>query len=342
MTYRLYDWEKPLLVMAYEGRQSILPNLTAIYDQALLEQAYAHCDAVTAANSRSFSLASRLLPKPKRQAIRALYAFCRTTDDIVDHPSARTSEALCDWWGDALVGMPPQDQPVALAWTDASARYQIPQQYAQQLIYGVERDLHQTRYHTFADLAQYCYGVASTVGLMSMHIIGYASDEAVKYAVKLGVALQLTNILRDVAEDWQYGRLYLPQEELEDFGLRETDIANGRMTARWRNFMQFQLARTHRLYEEAWPGIAMLAPEGRLATAAAAEFYRGILDDIAAHDYDVFSRRAHLTKWDKLRQLPGLWWRTRQLNQTQAGEAAPVPAVPRGWLTASCNDGCKQ
>ena len=99
MTYRLYDWEKPLLVMAYEGRQSILPNLTAIYDQALLEQAYAHCDAVTAANSRSFSLASRLLPKPKRQAIRALYAFCRTTDDIVDHPSARTSEALCDWWG---------------------------------------------------------------------------------------------------------------------------------------------------------------------------------------------------------------------------------------------------
>ncbi len=337
MTYRYYHWEKPLLAMAYEGRHSTLPTeLTAVYDPALLEQAYAHCEVVTAQNSRSFSLASALLPEPQRRATRALYAFCRTTDDIVDRPSGDIPQALSDWSGQALSGMPPGDNPVALAWTDTTAHYQIPQQYAQQLIHGVERDLYQTRYDTFADLAKYCYGVASTVGLMSMHIIGFAGDEAIKYAVKLGVALQLTNILRDVAEDWQNGRLYLPQEELADFGLAEADIAAGVVTERWRRFMQFQIDRTHQLYAEAWPGIAMLAPAGRLAIAAAAEFYRGILHDIAAHDYDVFSRRAHLSGWAKLRHLPGLWWRTRQFNQQAVAPALSTPH--QHWLAASIND----
>ena len=337
MTYRYYNWEKPLLAMAYEGRHSTLPaELTVVYDPALLEQAYAHCEQITAENSRSFSLASRLLPEPQRRATRALYAFCRTTDDIVDRPTGNIPQSLRDWGGQALSGLPPGDNPVALAWTDTTARYQIPQQYAQQLIHGVERDLYQTRYDTFADLAKYCYGVASTVGLMSMHIIGFTGDEAIKYAVKLGVALQLTNILRDVAEDWQNGRLYLPQEELADFDLTEADIAAGVVTDRWRRFMQFQIDRTQQLYAEAWPGIAMLAPAGRLAIAAAAEFYRGILNDIAAHDYDVFSRRAHLSGWAKLRQLPGLWWRTRRLERP----AAPMPVTTphQHWLAASIND----
>lgn len=341
MTYHFYNWEKPLLAMAYEGRQSTLPTeLTAVYNPALLEQAYAHCEVITSTNSRSFSLASGLLPEPQRRATRALYAFCRTTDDIVDRPAGNSSEALCDWWGQALSGLPPGDNPVALAWSDTTAHYQIPQQYAQQLIQGVERDLYQTRYDTFAELAKYCYGVASTVGLMSMHIIGFSTDEAIKYAVKLGVALQLTNILRDVAEDWRYGRLYLPQEELADFNLTEADIAAGMVTEQWRRFMQFQIDRTHQLYAEAWPGIAMLAPAGRLAIAAAAEFYRGILNDIAAHDYDVFSRRAHLSGWAKLRQLPALWWRTRRLDRQAAAPALTTPH--RHWLVASINDSFKR
>ncbi len=339
MIARTYDWERPLLVMAYEGRHSISTADSSAYDHELMALAYAHCEEITAINSRSFSLASRLLPWPKRRAVRALYAFCRTTDDIVDHPSDNTAEALCNWWGYALSGKPPRDNLVALAWTDTSARYQIPRQYAQQLIYGVERDLHQTRYDTFEDLAKYCYGVASTVGLMSMHIIGFESDEAIQYAVKLGVALQLTNILRDVAEDWQNGRLYLPQEDLNTFGLAESDIERGIVDDRWRNFMRFQIARTRRLYEEAWPGIAILAPEGRFAIAAAADFYRGILGDIEAHDYDVFTRRAHVTKWTKLRRLPSLWWETRQLKR----EAQPIPmATPhQRWLSASVNDSLK-
>jgi phytoene synthase len=206
---------------------------------------------------------------------------------------------------------------VAVAWNDACARYQIPVAYAQQLIHGVAQDLHQTRYATFSDLADYAYGVASTVGLMSMHIIGFRSQEAVRYAVKLGVALQLTNILRDVAEDWGRGRLYLPQDELAAFGLTEDDIEKGVVTDRWRTFMKFQIDRTRQLYDEAWPGIALLEPEGRFAIAAAADLYRLILEDIEKHDYDVFSRRAYVSQWGKLRRLPALWWQTRRMPSPQ-------------------------
>ncbi len=158
---------------------------------------------------------------------------------------------------------------------------------------------------------------------MSMHIIGFFTEEAIEYAVKLGVALQLTNILRDINEDWERGRLYLPQEELDRFGLTENDIDRGIVTDRWREFMKFQIARARRLYAEAWPGIAMLNPDGRLAIAAAADLYRAILNDIEAHDYNVFNRRAHLTKWEKLRRLPGLWWRVQRMR-TAYPEPLPV------------------
>ena len=318
MTLQIHDWEHSVLSQAYEavsvhrteGRQ----NLN--YEANLLQQAYDHCEDVTAINSRSFSLASRLLPPEKRQAVRALYAFCRTTDDIVDHPSGNTQEELCTWWQHSLSDRPPRSNLTAIAWADTRARYQIPQRYAEQLIEGVSMDLHKTRYNTFESLANYCYGVASTVGLMSMHIIGFSSDDAIRYAVKLGVALQLTNILRDVAEDWERGRLYLPLEELAAFNLTEDDIARGEVTPEWREFMKFQIARTRQLYAESWPGIGMLAPEGRLATLAAADFYRGILTNIEEHDYDVFSRRAHVTKWGKIRRLPTLWWQARQFDTT--------------------------
>jgi len=123
--------------------------------------------------------------------------------------------------------------------------------------------------------------------------------------------LQMTNILRDVAEDWDNGRCYLPQDELAAFGLTEADIANKRNGRRWQEFMQFQIARTRQLYAEALPGIAHLSSKGRFSVAAAAELYQGILDDIEAHDYDVFNRRAHISKTEKLKRLPGIWWRAR-------------------------------
>jgi phytoene synthase len=277
---------------------------------------------VTQEHSKTFTMASALMPRAKRRAVRALYAFCRVSDDLVDHPGpGETGDdrlaRLEGWRRRALEDRADEscyagdDDLVALAWADTRLRFGIPTRYAQQLIDGVAKDIHTTRYTTFDELAEYAYGVASTVGLMSMHITGFEGREAIPYAVKLGVALQLTNILRDVGEDWENGRLYLPQDELAAYGLSEEDVAAGRVDDRWRALMRFQIDRNRRLYDEALPGVDMLHAEGRFAIAAAGELYRGILEDIEANDYQVFTRRAHVTGWGKIRRLPGIWWRTR-------------------------------
>lgn len=305
-------WERHLLSRAYEGRRTTVagaPRSTAQAD--LLARSFAYCDSIASTYSRSFYLATSLLPSEKRNAIRALYGFCRVADNIVDSTGGNPEKALALWRRQALSYQPSLENPVALAWAETRRRYRIPQRYAEQLIEGVARDLKQKRYHTFEEVASYAYGVASTVGLMSMHIIGFSGPKAIPYAIKLGVALQVTNILRDVAEDWQMGRVYLPQTELAEYGLDEADIAAGRVDERWRSFMRFQIARNRRLYAEAWPGIAMLNRDGRFAVAAAGGLYRAILDDIEAHDYDVFHRRAHVSTWGKLGRLPGIWWASR-------------------------------
>lgn len=315
------DWERPLLALARP--QTPPPSPLRSTPAAVLDQAYRYCEAVTAWHSRSFHLASALLPPAKRRAVRALYAFCRVSDDLVDlgpgSPEERR-QRLHAWRARALGPVQSLDDPVALAFADTRARFAIPDHFAHQLIDGVAQDLEPHPFHTFADLTRYAYGVASTVGLMSMHIIGFSSPEAVPYAIRLGIALQVTNILRDVGEDARAGRLYLPLEELEAFGLRAEEVFAGIRDARWRRFMRFQVERNRRLYEQAWPGIAFLDADGRLSIAAAAGLYRAILEDIERHDYDVFRRRAHLGAWAKLARLPGLWWASRRarLPGTQA------------------------
>lgn len=310
-------WADRLLALAHEASTPKPPlGWSTDQDDMLLRLAYDHCEALTAEHSRSFYMASRLLPKEKRQFVRALYAFCRATDDIVDHPDDATAAKLATWRARTLDEQPDGGDLTVIAWRNMVQRTNLPLGYAGQLIDGVARDLVQTRYRTFAELTVYCYGVASTVGLMSLHILGSRSNEAIPYAIKLGVALQLTNILRDVAEDWARGRLYLPLEELDAFGLTEEDIAQRRVDDRWRAFMRFQIERTRRLYAEAWPGIAMIAKDGRFSTAAAAELYGAILRKIEEQDYDVFSRRAYVSSWGKLSRLPGLWWRTRAFQFT--------------------------
>jgi phytoene synthase len=293
-------------MLAHEAWQSLTVPREPIRNEALLRRAYAHCKAVSAQHSRSFHLASGLLPPDKRRAVRALYAFCRTSDDIVDRPGGDPDAALMAWRHRVLEAHPCEDDMVAVAWADTLARYHIPHRYVEQLISGVARDLRQKRYETFEDLAAYAYGVASTVGLMSMHITGFSGPEAIPYAIKLGVALQITNILRDVGEDFRDGRVYLPREELRAYSLSEHDLAIGRVDDRWRAFMRFQIERNRRLYTEAWPGIALLDADGRFAIAAAATLYHAILDDIEAHDYDVFTRRAHVDALGKVRRLIGL------------------------------------
>lgn len=327
MALQTRPWEQSLLSLAQEAVQTAPATFqvhnSQVYDSTavdvalaedLLERAYARCEEMTAVHSRSFHMASSLLPREKRRAVRALYAFCRVSDDIVDCASDGEYDvrsALGQWRRRILNNSPASDDLIAVAWTHARTQFGVPPRYAEQLIEGVERDLHQTRYETFQDLTSYCYGVASTVGLMSMHIIGYAGEHAIPYAIKLGVALQMTNILRDIAEDWRAGRLYLPREELDAYGLTDECLVAGRVTDAWRRFMRFQIERNRTLYAEAMPGIGLLDPDGRFAIAAAAELYRAILGDIEAHDYDIFSRRSYVGTWGKVRRLPGIWWRSR-------------------------------
>jgi phytoene synthase len=146
-----------------------------------------------------------------------------------------------------------------------------------------------------------------------MYIVGFNSSEAVPYAIKLGVALQMTNILRDIGEDYRNGRLYLPREELAFYGIQESDIAEGHITDNWRQFMKFQIDRTRQVYQESWPGVKMLEREGQLAIGAASVFYQGILDEIEKNDYDVFTRRASLNTFAKASRIPALWLRIRSL-----------------------------
>jgi phytoene synthase len=291
-------------------------------DNHAVSHAYDYCKQITRLNSRTFYTACNFLSHEKRHAVHALYAFCRSTDDLVDKARQTTNidELLTNWRSRLANHHPSAHDPVPLAWADAQTRYAIPRGYADQLIDGITRDLRQNRYESFGELAEYCYGVASTVGLMSMHIIGFRDEQALPYAVKLGIALQLTNILRDVGEDWQAGRLYLPLQELAEFGLSETDIARGRIDDNWRSFMRFQISRARQLYDEAQPGIKLLDADGRFAIAAAAGLYRAILERIEMNDFDVFRQRAYINTWGKVRRLPGFWWATRDLQREFGGK----------------------
>lgn len=335
MAIHTHGWEHRLVDLAHQGLD---PPLAAarhsLGEQADLSAAYQHCTQITRLHSRTFMLASGLLPAAKRRGARALYAFCRVCDNLVDTPETPGDplETLRGWRQQVLHVQSVQDDPVAVAFADTRTRYQIPWLYAEQLIAGVAQDAQKTRYQTFDELAEYCYGVASTVGLMAMHIIGFNDAAAIPYAIKLGVALQLTNILRDVGEDWRAGRVYLPQEDLAAFGLDEAFLATGVVNDRWRSLMRFEIARTRRLYDEALPGIALLSRDGRFATAAAGQLYRLILADIEEHDYDVFSRRAHASAWEKLRRLPGIWRLAQQMTVHPASsihsEDAPLDKDP--------------
>jgi phytoene synthase len=302
------NWENQLIALAGNvPHPHTRPFFSYWAGDVSLRKAYRQAEKITARHSKSFYFASGLLPEAKRSAVRALYAFCRTVDDIVDESLDIERDVRLEYWRGMVESASFADHDlVAAAWADTLTRYHIPRHYALQLIDGVARDLSQVRYQTFDELATYCYGVASTVGLMSMYIVGFQSNEAVPYAIKLGVALQMTNILRDVGEDYRNGRLYLPREELAFYGILESDIAEGYSTDNWRQFMKFQIERTRQLYQDSWAGVKMLEREGQLAIGAASVFYQGILDEIEGNDYDVFNRRASLSAWAKVSRLPAL------------------------------------
>lgn len=290
--------------------------------------AYRQCSEVIREHSKSFYFSARLLPAHKRKGIMALYAFCRLSDDMVDRVDSAQSDApaqlraetatALDLWAELNRSwVSNHENAVVAAWADTRRRCSIPGELADDLIAGVRMDLTQHTYDTWDDLWVYCYRVASTVGLMSMYITGADTMDAVPYAVQLGVALQLTNILRDIGEDARAGRVYLPQEDLHRFGYTTDDLKEGVVNSEFMELIRFQISRAQALYDAALPGIALLPRDSRVAVAAAASVYRGILDKIALANYDVFSRRAHLSMGEKIKSLPGIWWSTRRKAQVK-------------------------
>ena len=300
-----------------------------------------HCERVVRAHARTFTLASYLLPARKRRAAYALYAFCRVADDMVDaaagaHDSSVTgdiSRRLGEYGrqlGAALAGRPAGPMFRELAW--AVAEYGVPESALRELIDGVARDLYPARYATWPDLARYCEGVASSVGEMCTHVFGLSTGpdarlRAVRYARILGVAMQLTNILRDVGEDARRGRCYLPEEDLAMFGIgRDEVLGNAGLPRdeRWRPLMAFEVGRARALYEAALPGIALLAADSQRCAAACATGYAAILDAIQQNGYDTVSTRARLGHWARAAIL---WdaWRVRPVaGTTPAGDGPHI------------------
>lgn len=279
-----------------------------------LAAAYEHCRDVTRRHAKSFYFCAQFLPRRKRLAIYAVYALCRHLDDFVDRAAGRPDDdtrLLVDAWRDGLREAGPQDHPALAAWRDAAWTYAIPVELAEELMRGVLMDLSQSRYATYAELEVYCYRVASVVGLMTSRIFGFSDDRALGHAVELGTAMQLTNICRDVGEDARLGRIYLPLEDLERFGVPEANLICGRIDAPFVALMRFQIERARRLYRSADPGIAWLSDDAQYTVRLSSRIYEQILGRIERNGYDVLSRRAYVPLHRKLAAIPAVWLETK-------------------------------
>jgi phytoene synthase len=212
------------------------------------------------------------------------------------------------------------DDPILPAFHQTLCKYRIPTGYCFELLEGVRQDLYPRRYQTFDELYRYCYKVASVVGLTTIHIFGFESEDALPLAEKCGIAFQLTNILRDIPEDARLGRLYLPEEDLQQFGMQPEDVLQARPGSRFREFMEFQCARANRYYEEAAPLLGMVRPGSRPALWAMIAIYKGILHRIRRMGYDVYAARPRLTAAEKT------WIVLRAARSRWTGGVLPFPA----------------
>lgn len=259
-----------------------------------------HCNEIARHHGRSFYLANRLLPPARRRAVTATYAYCRIADDIVDSAPATgldsAVEALAQWEHQLIE----PTHPVAIAFAFARAEYGVPIDPVRDLILGISMDVTTTRYATWDDLRSYCYHVAGTVGLMVAPILGCRDNDALRHAADLGIAMQLTNILRDVKEDARIGRLYLPLDEIISFGCDPDAILAGQPGSRFPELMAFQIERARALYQSALIGVPYLVPSGRFATLAASGLYSRILNEIESLEYDVYRSRAYVPRRGKL------------------------------------------
>lgn len=268
-----------------------------------------YCQDKAAKSGSSFYYSFLFLPPPRRRAITALYAFCREVDDVVDETDdagiARTQLA---WWRAQIHacfdGTP--EHPVCLALLPAIRDYGLPREQLLEIIDGMEMDLDQSRYLDFKGLQLYCYRVASVVGLLASQIFGSTHRDTQKYAHDLGIAFQLTNIIRDVGEDARRGRIYLPVEELQRFNVRAADILNARYSDEFRQLMEFQIARARQYYEQAMAALPAQDRSAQRPGLVMAAIYRTLLDEIERDGCRVLDRRIALTPLRKL----WLAWKT--------------------------------
>jgi phytoene synthase len=274
-----------------------------------LDRDYERCAEITRRSSSNFYYAFMLLAPERRQALYAVYAFCRFVDDIADDAAVREPALMLARWREELgrvYGGEPT-RPVSRALADAVRRFTIPREYFEEVIAGVEMDLTRKRYRTFDELRLYCYRVASAVGLICIEVFGYTNPAARVYAEKLGIAFQLTNILRDVSEDASRGRIYLPLEDLEKMGVSEEEILNRVYSSNFVRLMEFEANRARNFYREAE---AAMPPEDRstLRTAEAMRMiYGALLARIVSSNYRVLDRRLSLSAPRKLYLVGRAW-----------------------------------
>jgi phytoene synthase len=266
---------------------------------AALQASYALCRSLNAEHGKTFFLATLLLPPSKRPYVHALYGFARHVDDIVDElPASRGAEQFGDWAADFLADLDwgTTSDPVSRALLDTVRRWGIPHAYFADFLDAMRMDLTVTEYATYADLERYMWGSAAVIGLEMLPILG-RRDEGVRWdvleqhAIALGTAFQLTNFIRDVADDLRRGRVYLPQESLRQFGVDRERLARGVVDEPIRNLLAWEIERARALYRRAEPGIELVHPTSRDCLHTATTLYREILDEIEKRDYDVFSER---------------------------------------------------
>ena len=276
-----------------------------------VDDAYAEVVRITRREARNFAWGILVLPRPKRLAVAALYAFARRVDDIADDgelPAAERRRGL-EACAAAVEGLPaaPPDDPVLVALADATARYPVPRGALLDLVAGGLMDAERTRYADWAELREYCRCVAGAVGLACTAVYGPRDpEEAAPRAQTLGLALQQINIMRDVAEDWRLGRVYLPQDELASYGVSEGDIAAGRVGPEWRALMEHQGRRAEALLRDGLALLPLLDRRSALCVRAFAGIYRGLLVQMRGRGYDVFSSRPQLSAVGKLRAVAAL------------------------------------
>ncbi|MEN3311887.1 MAG: 15-cis-phytoene synthase [Actinomycetota bacterium] len=268
------------------------------------DQAYAEVERLTRRRARNFAYGIMVLPREKRRAIAAIYAFARRVDDVADG-DLRVDEKRAQLEQLRAALSSPADDATSIALADARSRFPIPAQALNALVDGGLQDLEQARYAHFEELRGYCTRVAGAVGVACVAV--YGSDD-VERAETLGIALQLINIIRDVGEDWELGRVYLPQDELASFGVTEEDIAAGRATAAWRALLTFQAERARVHLQDGLGLLQSLDGRSALCVSTFAGLYRATLERIEARGFDVFEGPPRLSTLTKLRIVgQGLW-----------------------------------